>query len=58
MSMYGLTFACLRSLIPLVISVFVADTSTILIPSTTRSATTDSTGFLKRATLWARHLIA
>ena len=44
-----LTFAGLRALKPTVISVFVADTSAFLKPSTTRSATTDSAGFLERA---------
>ena len=53
-----LTFACLDALKPPVISVSVADTSTILIPSTTRSATTDSAGFLERTALGARHIIA
>ena len=53
----GLTFAGLRALRPAVINVFVANTSTIFIPSTARSATTDSAGFLERAALWARHRI-
>ena len=39
---FGLTFAGLDALKPPVISVAVAGTSTILIPSTARSATTDS----------------
>ena len=38
----GLTFAGVDALKPLVISVSIASTSTILIPSTARSATTDS----------------
>ena len=38
----GLTFACLDAIKPLVISFCVAGTSTILIPSTTRSTTTGS----------------
>ena len=37
-----LTFAGFRTLKPFVINVPVASTSTILIPSTTRSATTES----------------
>ena len=54
----GLTFACLDALRPLVISVSVANTSTIFIPSTARSATADSAGFLERVALWAHcHLI-
>ena len=50
-----LTFASLHALRPPVISVPVADTSAVLKPSTTRSATTDSAGFLERAALRARH---
>ena len=38
----GLTFAGLAALEPLVIGVSVVETSTILIPSTSRSATTGS----------------
>ena len=53
-----LTFARVDALRPPVISVSVAGTSTILIPSTATSATTDSTGFSERATLWARHRIS
>ena len=53
---FGLTFAGIKTLRPHVTGVFVASISAILIPSTTRSATTDSAGFLERATLWA-HLI-
>ena len=49
-----LTFAGLDALQPSIISVFVAGTSAFLIPRTARSATTGSTGFLERATLWAR----
>ena len=48
-----LTFADLRAFKPPVINISVADTSAILIPSTARSATTDSTGFLERAALRA-----
>ena len=40
------------------ISVSIVGTSTILVPSTATSATTGSARFPKRATLWARHLIA
>ena len=54
----GLTFAGVDALRPHVISVSIAGTSTILIPSTARSATTDSACFLKRTALGARHLIA
>ena len=50
-----LTFASLDALKPVVINISLADTSTVLIPSTARSATTDSAGFLERAALWARH---
>ena len=50
-----LTLAGLQTLNPPVIYVSVAGTSTLLKPSTTRSATTDSAGFLKCAALWARH---
>ena len=46
-----LTFADLRALKPAVISVFVAGTSTVLMPSTARSATTDSFRFRKRGAL-------
>ena len=48
-----LTVASLDALKPPVTNVPVADTSTILKPSTARSATTDSAGFLERAALWA-----
>ena len=34
------------------------DTSTVLVPSTARSATTDSAGFLEHAALRARNLMA
>ena len=53
----GLTFAGLDALNPHVVSVSVAGTSTILIPSTPRSATTDSARFLERTALRARHII-
>ena len=52
-----LTFAGLRTLKPAVISVSVDGTSTVLKPSTARSATTDSAGFPERAALWTHHLI-
>ena len=45
-----LTFARLQALKPLVIDVSVAETSAVLVPSTTRSATTESAGFLERTT--------
>ena len=48
-----LTFAGLGSLKPHVTNVSVAGASAILIPSTARSATTDSTGLLKLAARWA-----
>ena len=51
----GLTFAGRDALKPLMMSVPVADNSTVLEPSTTRSATTGSAGFRKRAALWTRH---
>ena len=53
-----LTFARLHAFRPAVIDIFVAISSAVLEPSTARSATTDSAGFLKRTALWARHLIA
>ena len=46
-----LTFASLHALKPAVTSVSVAGTSAVLIPSTARSATADSAGFLERVTL-------
>ena len=39
------------------IRVSVAGTSAFFIPSTVRSTTTDSTGFLERAALWAHYLV-
>ena len=54
----ALTFADLHALKPAVINVSVANTSTVLKPSTARSATTDFAGFLERAALWARHRIS
>ena len=53
-----LTFAGLHALRPLVHSISVAGTSTILIPSTARSATTDSAGFLEGSAFGARHVLA
>ena len=53
----GLTFAGLEPLKPPVISVPVVSATTVLIPSTIRSATTDSAGFLERATRWAHLLV-
>ena len=55
---FGLTFARLDAIKPSVISVCVAGTSTILKPSTARSATAGSAGFLETAALCARYLIA
>ena len=52
-----LTFACLRALKPAVANVFVARTSTVLIPSAAESTATDSPGFLERAALWTHHRI-
>ena len=52
-----LTFAGLHAFRPPVINVSVADSSAVLEPSASRSATTDSAGFLERAALWARYLI-
>ena len=53
-----LTFAGLHALKPFVINISVACTSTILVPSTARSATTDSAGFLECTALSTRHRIA
>ena len=50
-----LTFAGLHALRPPVINVLVADTSTLLIPSTAGSATTGSARFLEGAALWTPH---
>ena len=47
-----LTFAGLRALKPPVINVSIAGSSALLKPSTARSATTGSAGFLERAALW------
>ena len=53
-----LTFAGLHALKPPAINSCVAGTSAVLIPSTARSATTDSAGFLKHAALFTRHRIS
>ena len=50
----GLTFACLHALKPPMINVFVANTPAVVVPSTTRSATTNSAGFLECTALRAR----
>ena len=50
-----LTFAGRHALIPLVVNIFVAVASAVLKPSTARSATTLSAGFLERAAFEARH---
>ena len=47
------TFAGRHALKPLVINVSVAGTSTVIIPSTARSAATDPAGFLERTTFEA-----
>ena len=46
-----LTFAGFNALRPAVVKASAVDTSTVLVPSTTRSATTDSSGFLEHAAL-------
>ena len=48
-----LTVTGLRALKPTVLDVSVISTSTVIEPSTARSATTGSAGFLERAALWA-----
>ena len=50
----GLTFAGLHALDPTVSHVSVTGCPTILIPSATRSTTTDSSGFLEHAAVWTR----
>ena len=52
-----LTFAGLHALKPPVSRITVACSPTVLEPSTARSATTDSAGFLEGAALRARHHI-
>ena len=54
----GLTFAGRHALKPLVINVVLASTTAVPIPSTARSAATDSARFQERAALWARHRIS
>ena len=49
------TLAHCHALEPPVFNVFVATISAALEPSTARSATTLSAGFLERAAFWARH---
>ena len=49
----GLTFAGLNALKPPVISISVAGTPAVFIPSTTRSAATGYAGFLEFAALYA-----
>ena len=51
----GLTFAGRHALKPFVTNIFVAGTSAVLKPSTARSATTASAGFLERAAVGASH---
>ena len=52
---FELTFARLHTVRPHVINFFVACTSTVLKPSTARSATAASAGFLEHAAFGARH---
>ena len=54
----ALTLAGLHAFKPPVINVSVAGTPTVLKPSTARSATTDSAGFLEGAALWARQHVS
>ena len=53
-----LTFAGLHALKPAVMSVSAAGPSTVLEPSTARSATTDSAGFRELTALWTRYRIS
>ena len=53
-----LTFAGLHAFRPFVINILAAKSSTIIEPSTTRSATTHSTRFLEHSTLWTRYVSA
>ena len=56
---YELTFAAdIHPLHPAVFHVFVSGSSTVFVPSTARSATTDSTRFLERAALRATHCVS
>ena len=50
-----LTFAGRHTLKPLVVNIFVTGTATVPKPSTARSATTISAGFLESAAFGARH---
>ena len=50
-----LTCAGRHSFKPLVINIFVVNTSAVLKPSTVRSATTASAGFLERAAFGTRY---
>ena len=54
----GLTFAGLHAFKPPVFHISVPGCSAVLVPSTAGSATTHSTGFFERATLWALHGIS
>mgnify|MGYP003328228539 CR=1 FL=1 len=49
------TLARCHALEPLVLNVFVADTSAVLEPSASRSAAADSAGFAELGTLGTRH---
>ena len=53
-----LTFAGIHALEPPVINVPVTETSALLKPRTTRSATTDSAGFVECATLWTHRRVS
>ena len=55
-----LTFADLHAINPLVVhvSIAIADTSTVLKPSTARSAATISAGFPERAAFGTRHRLS
>ena len=51
-----LTLANFHALEPAVIKFALSSASAILVPSTTRSATTGSSGFLEHATFWTHHV--
>ena len=52
----SLTFACIYARKPRVIYVLIfCSTPAVLVPSTTRSATTKPAGFCKHPALWTRH---
>ena len=53
-----LTFAGLHAFRPPVINIFAAEASTVLEPSTARSTTTASAGFLERAAFGTRHSLS